>query len=50
VENFRKKNQTEILELESSLNQILKKYNWKTLQQTRTSGRQNFRAWEQNRY
>jgi hypothetical protein len=27
VENFRKKNQTEILELESSLNQILKKYN-----------------------
>jgi hypothetical protein len=49
MENFSKKNQTEILEIKSSLNQI-KKYSWKPLQQTRTSGRQNFRVQRQNRY
>jgi hypothetical protein len=27
-----------------------KKYSWNPLQQTRTSGRQNFGAWRQSRY
>jgi hypothetical protein len=48
MENLRKNNQTEILEIKPSLNQIKK--SGKPLQQTRISTRQNFRAQRQNRY
>jgi hypothetical protein len=43
MENHRKMNQTEILEIKTPLNQI-KKYSRRPLQQTRTSGRQNLKA------
>jgi hypothetical protein len=43
MENFRKKNQTEILEIKSPFSQT-KKHSGRSLQQTRTSGRQNLRA------
>jgi hypothetical protein len=42
MENLRKKNQTEILEIKSSCSQT--KNRRRPLQQTRTSGRQNLRA------
>jgi hypothetical protein len=45
MENLRKNNQTEILEIKKSLNQI--KYSLKLLQHIRTSGRQNFRTQRQ---
>jgi hypothetical protein len=40
MENLRKKNQTETLEIKISLNQIKKKHSGRPLQQTR-SGRQD---------
>jgi hypothetical protein len=43
MENLRKKNPTESLEIKSPFNQI-KKYSGRPLQQTRTSGRQNLRV------
>jgi hypothetical protein len=43
MENLRKKNQKEILEIKSPFSQT-KKYSGRPLQQTRTSGRQNLRA------
>jgi hypothetical protein len=45
MENLRKQNQSEILEIKSSLN---KKIQGKATLQTRTNGRQNLRR--QNRY
>jgi hypothetical protein len=42
VENLRKKNQTEILEIKSPFSQT--KISGRPLQQTRTSRRQNLRA------
>jgi hypothetical protein len=49
MESLREKNQTEILEIVSSLSQI-KKYSWKPFQQTGTYGKQNFRPQRQNSY
>jgi hypothetical protein len=42
MENLRKKNQTEILKIKSPFSQT--KSQWRSLQQTRTSGRQNLIA------
>jgi hypothetical protein len=43
MENFRQKNQAEILEIKIPL--VKEKTQWKrSLQQTRTGGRQNFRT------
>jgi hypothetical protein len=49
MENLRKKDKIQVLEVKSFLNEI-RKHTWKSLQQTRTSGRQNFRVQRQNRY
>jgi hypothetical protein len=43
LENLRKKNQTEILEIKSPHSQT-KKHSGRPLQQTKTSGRENFRT------
>jgi hypothetical protein len=48
MENLRKKNQTEILEIKFLKSN--KKCREKPLQQNRTSGRQNLRAQRQNAY